>query len=103
MSQIFLFSAIAVEEIDLPRPHYRVEVRAVLTAASGLQDPTLGLLPEDVVMTVRLPTDVGSDLVVIRRAACQRALILLENLTQNSRDMFDRSTPAKARSAIADA
>ena len=103
MPQTLRFSVMAVEEIDQPRPHYRVEVRGRLTAEPDRQDPTLGLLPEEVVMTVRLPTDIGSDLAVIRRAACRRALSLLETLTAESLGGTDRRAPAKAPSEIADA
>ncbi len=73
-------SAFAIEEVERPRPHYQVNLRGAITALCGVSDPTAGLLPEEVVMTVRLPTDIGSDLKVIREAAEKRALTLLETL-----------------------
>lgn len=73
-------SAFAIEEVDQPRPHYQVNLRGAVTAMRGVSDPTAGLLPEEVVMTVRLPTEIGSDLRVIREAAEKRALTLLETL-----------------------
>jgi hypothetical protein len=73
-------SAFAIEEIEQPRPHYRIDLRGAITAMRGASDPTVGLLPEEVVMTVRLPTDIGSDLKVIKKAAEKRALALLGTL-----------------------
>ena len=73
-------SAVSVEELESPRPYYSVKVRGAVTPISCTSDPTAGLLPEEVEMTVRLSTDIGSDLVVIRKAACRRALLLLETL-----------------------
>lgn len=76
------FSAISIEELEHPRPHYRVQVRGTITAMLGTCDHTAGLLPEDMVMTVRLSTDIGSDLAVIKQAAGARALTLLEALVR---------------------
>ncbi|MEZ5934272.1 MAG: hypothetical protein R3F54_20500 [Alphaproteobacteria bacterium] len=47
-----------------------------------MADPTAGLLPDEIVMTVRLPTDVGSDIEVIKAAARSRALTLLRKLVE---------------------
>lgn len=73
-------SAFAIEEVERPRPHYQVNVRGAVTAMRGVSDPTAGLLPEEIVMTVRLSTEIGSDLKVIKEAAERRALTLLETL-----------------------
>lgn len=89
MPKTLRLSAISVEELERPRPHYSVRVRGAVTSMHGISDPTAGLLPEDVVMTVRLSTDIGSDLVVIRKAACQRALVLLETLMHDDDDIPD--------------
>lgn len=101
--KILRFSAVSVEELENPRPHYSVKVHGAVTSTVGASDPAAGLLPEEVMMTVRLSTDVGSDLVAIRKAACQRALALLETLTSTDDDIPEAAQPAIARADTVDA
>jgi hypothetical protein len=89
-------SAYAVEEVEQPRPHYLVNLHGSVTAMQGLPDPTAGLLPDEVVMTVRLSTEIGSDLKVIKEAAEKRALLLLETLIGHSSLASPSSTQSMA-------
>ena len=100
MLRTLSFSAVTIEELENPRPHYRVDVRGTVTAMSGSSDHTAGLLPEEVVMTVRLSTDIGSDLTTIKKAACERALILLDTLVKAH---IGASKPGTRPAAKADA
>ena len=103
MPKTLRLTAVSVEEVESPRPHYSVKVRGAVTPTSWATDPAAGLLPEEVVMTVRLPIDIGSDLVVIRKAACRRALALLETLMNVDDEMTDVAQPAIAEADAMDA
>lgn len=97
------FCVLTVEELENPRPHYRVAVRGSVTAMPGSCDHTAGLLPEEVVMTVRLPTDVGTDMTIIKEAACQRAVALLDTLVKAHIDKADTALqPASSQTEAAD-
>lgn len=101
MLKTLRFSTLAVQELQNPRPHYRVDISGSVTAMSGSCDYTAGLLPEEVVMTVRLPTDVGSDMAVIKEAACERALALLDMLVKAQADAPEpASQPALQAKAV---
>ncbi len=54
---------------------------------NGTGDPTGGLLPEEVVMIVRLSTDVGTDLAMIKDAARQRAVAIMDRLVKSHAPM----------------
>jgi hypothetical protein len=92
--QTLRLAATIVEELEHPRPHYRVDVRGAVTAISGISDPTAGLLPDEVVMTVHVPADVGSDLIIIKQAAKRRALALLETLVEAENLAVRSAAPA---------
>lgn len=85
--KVLKLSAFIVEEQEYPRPHYRVDLRGAVTDMLGNPDPTAGLLPEELVMTVRLSTEIGSDLQVIKNAATKRAIMLLDRLVQAQSDL----------------
>lgn len=103
MPRTVRFSAVAIENLEDPRPHYRVQVRGTVTGLLGAVDHTAGLLPEDVAMTVRLPTDIGSDLPIIREAAARRARKLLEILIESCRESDETTLPAEVKTGVADA
>ncbi|NJO37455.1 MAG: hypothetical protein HC871_07325 [Rhizobiales bacterium] len=92
MPKTLRLAATLIEELDQPRPHYRVAIRGAVTTITGTADPTAGLLPDEIVMTVRLPAHVGSDLGVIREAARQRALTLLQKLIDMEEAPPDRAS-----------
>lgn len=89
------FSTIAIEEREDPRPHYRVGVRGTVTSMQGSCDHTAGLLSEEVVITVHLSTNIGSDMAVIKEAASARALALLDTLVSACKGDFDAGAAAR--------
>lgn len=68
---------ICVREASVPRPHYLVTIKAV---TQGHPDLLPGLLQDEVTMTVCLPTNVGTDLEAIKRAAARRFAALATKL-----------------------
>lgn len=68
---------VCVQESSVPRPHYRVTMKA---AVPGHPDLLPGLLRDEVTMTVCLPIDIGTDIEVVKRAATSRLALLAAKL-----------------------
>jgi hypothetical protein len=68
------FEATQIEEIETPRPHYRVQLTSRLASHPATGSATVGLISDEIMVVVHLPTDIGTNLKVIKQAAIDHAL-----------------------------
>ena len=78
------FEAILIEEIELPRPHYKARLNVQMFRDPETTSATFGLIPNEIAITVHVPVDVGTDLKVIKQAAINQALDDIKLLMQLS-------------------
>jgi hypothetical protein len=71
------FAVVQIEEIETPRPHYRVQ----LTSRIADVPATAGLIPDEFIAVVHLPITIGTDLEAIKRAALGQMLTNIQRLT----------------------
>lgn len=84
---------VCIEELSTPRPHYRVTLKSVVR---GHPDLLPRLLPDEMIMTMCLPVDVGSDLKAIKHAAAHRfAVIAAETAAYQRKDHRPNIEPDK--------
>lgn len=76
------FETTHIEEIETPRPHYKVSLTAQIFRRPVTSSATAGLIPDEITATVHAPIAVGTDLKIIKQAARDLALDSIKMLMQ---------------------